>query len=117
MEKDFWGEFPNQYQRQKDFDCSLGFAMTVIGTKWRSIILWHVLKAEAIRYADLKKSIPNISHKVFSQELKHLEMDGLIQRIVHDLKPPKVEYHATDKGKSLESILSDLCDWGRKHMI
>lgn len=44
-------------------------------------------------------------------------MDGLIQRIVHDLKPPKVEYHATDKGKSLESILSDLCEWGRKHMI
>lgn len=116
MEKDYGVEFPNQYKRQKDFNCSLGFAMTIIGNKWRAILLWHILKAETVRYGELKKSIPHISHKVFSQNLKYLEMDGLIQRIVYDSNPPNVEYLATDRGKSLEGILSDLCNWGKKYM-
>ena len=116
MENDYSIEFPNQHKRQKDFNCSLGFAMTVIGNKWRAIILWHIIKTEPIRYGKLKKSIPHISHKVFSQELKKLEMDGLIQRIVYESNPPKVEYLATDRGKSLEGILSDLCNWGKKYM-
>lgn len=51
-------KFPNQKKRQKDFKCSLGFAMTVIGSKWRAIILWHILKTHPIRYGQLKKSIP-----------------------------------------------------------
>lgn len=109
-------EFPNQNKRQKDFKCSLGFAMTVIGSKWRAIILWHILKTHPIRYGELKKSIPNISHKVFSQELKNLEMDGLIQRIVYAAIPPKVEYTPTDRGKSLENVLTELCLWGKKYM-
>lgn len=110
-------QFPNQKERQKDFNCSLGFAMTVIGSKWRAIILWHILKAPKIRYGQLQKSIPNISHKVLSQELKNLELDGLIERIAYSTIPPKVEYLATDKGKSLENILSDLCLWGKKYIL
>jgi DNA-binding HxlR family transcriptional regulator len=90
--------------------------MTVIGSKWRAIILWHILKAGSIRYGELKKSIPKISHKVFSHELKNLEMDGLVERIVYDSNPPKVEYLATARGKSLESILTKLCEWGREYM-
>ncbi|AXU71988.1 TPA: hypothetical protein ACG3QJ_001414 [Clostridioides difficile] len=44
-------EFPNIEERQKDFNCSIGFTMTVIGSKWRAIILWHILKQEPIRYS------------------------------------------------------------------
>ncbi|MBE6069567.1 MAG: winged helix-turn-helix transcriptional regulator [Clostridium lundense] len=116
MEKNIIEEFPNQKKRQKDFKCSLGFAMTVIGSKWRAIILWHILKDHPIRYGQLKKSIPNISHKVLSQELKNLEMDSLIERIAYATIPPKVEYIPTDRGKSLENILADLCLWGKKYM-
>lgn len=116
MKDKFSDEFPHQNKRQKDFDCSIGFAMTVIGSKWRAIILWHILKNQTIRYGDLKRSIPNISHKVFSQELKHLEMDGLVDRIVYDSNPPKVEYLATTKGKTLEHVLTELCLWGKKYM-
>ena len=108
--------FPNQDERQKDFNCSIGFAMTVIGSKWRAIILWHILKSQPIRYGGLKKSIPNISHKILSQELKNLESDGLIERIAYATIPPKVEYVPTDRGKSLENILSELCIWGKKYM-
>lgn len=109
-------DFHNQVKRQKDFKCSLGFAMTVIGSKWRAIILWHILKSPSIRYGQLKKSIPNISHKILSQELKNLEMDNLIERIAYATIPPKVEYTPTERGKSLENILAELCIWGKKYM-
>ncbi len=116
MDKDILKEFPNQEKRQKDFNCSIGFAMTVIGSKWRAIILWHILNSHSIRYGQLKKSIPNISHKILSQELKNLEMDSLIERIAYATIPPKVEYITTSRGKSLENILTELCFWGKKHM-
>lgn len=116
MYKNVIGEFPNQKKRQKDFKCSIGFAMTVIGGKWRAIILWHILKAHPIRYGRLKKSIPNVSHKILSQELNNLEMDGLIKRIAYATIPPKVEYIPTDRGKSLENILTELCLWGKTYM-
>lgn len=110
-------QFPNQKKRQKDFKCSIGFAITVIGNKWRAIILWHITKSHPLRYSQLKKSIPNISHKVLSQELKNLENDGLIERIAYPTIPPKVEYILTERGQSLENILTELCLWGKKYMI
>ncbi len=116
MDKNLIEKFPNQKKRQKDFKCSIGFTMTVIGSKWRAIILWHILKTSPIRYGQLKKSIPNISHKVLSQELKNLEMDSLIERIAYATIPPKVEYMPTDRGKSLENVLTELCLWGKKYM-
>lgn len=116
MNNDRIEKFPNQKKRQKDFKCSLGFAMTVIGSKWRAIILWHILKTAPIRYSELKKSIPNISHKILSQELKNLELDSLIERVAYATIPPKVEYSPTDRGKSLKNILNELCLWGKKYM-
>jgi DNA-binding HxlR family transcriptional regulator len=117
MDKDVLEEFPNQKKRQKDFKCSIGFAMTVIGSKWRAIILWHIMNSEPLRYGQLKNLVPIISHKILSQELKNLEMDGLIERIAYATIPPKVEYILTDRGKSLENILVELCLWGKKYMI
>jgi DNA-binding HxlR family transcriptional regulator len=116
MDIDMLEKFPNQEKRQKDFNCSIGFSMTVIGSKWRAIILWHILKSQPIRYGQLKESIPNISHKILSQELKKLEMDGLIERTSYPTIPPKVEYIPTERGRSLENILTELCKWGKKYM-
>lgn len=116
MTKEFPKSFPNKEKRQKDFKCSLGFAMTVIGSKWRAIVLWHILCTPSIRYGALKKSIPEISHKVLSDELKKLEYDNLITRTEYPEIPPKVEYSPTERGLSLEHILSELCDWGRQYM-
>lgn len=116
MDKNTIKKFPNQRKRQEDFKCSIGFAMTVIGGKWRAIILWHILKDHPIRYGQLKKSIPNISHKILSQELKNLEMDNLVERIAYATIPPKVEYVPTERGKSLKNILTELCIWGKNYM-
>lgn len=109
-------EFPDQEKRQKPFECSIGFTMTVIGSKWRAIILWHIMKKQPVRYGQLKRSIPYISHKVFSQELKALEADGLIRRLAYAEVPPRVEYSLTERGRSLEKVLTELCLWGRNYM-
>lgn len=116
MSQQLTEEFLDKKKIQKDFKCSIGFAMTVIGSKWRAVILWHILKKGPIRYGQLKSSIPNISHKVLAQELKKLESDNLIDRIAYATIPPRVEYIVTEKGKTLEHILTALCDWGKKYM-
>ena len=109
-------EFPNIEERQKDFNCSIGFTMTVIGSKQRAIILWHILNQEPIRYSQLKKEVVHISHKILSQELKYLERDGLIKRISYSTIPPKVEYTLTSKGKSIVPILQQFANWGATNM-
>lgn len=116
MKKDLLEAFPDMEKRQKNFKCSLGFAMTVIGSKWKAIILWHIISSPSIRYGALKKSIPDISHKMLSQELKKLEEDHLIIRTEYPEIPPKVEYTPTERGLSLEHILSELCEWGKQYM-
>lgn len=72
MEQNF-EHFPDQKKRQKDFKCSIGFTMTAIGNKWRAIILWHISRSQPVRYGQLKGSIPVISHKILTQELKNLK--------------------------------------------
>lgn len=114
--KDETDGFYDLEKRQRDFQCSLGFAMTVIGSKWRAIVLWHILQKPYIRYGELKHNVPHISHKGLSHELKCLEMDQLIERIPYPVIPPRVEYLATAKGESLRHVMVDLCDWGRKFM-
>lgn len=116
MPKEKPEEFPDIKKRQQEFTCSIGFAMTVIGSKWRAVILWHILKQAPIRYGRLKTQIPPISHKVLAQELKHMEKDGLIERVCYPTVPPKVEYSPTERGKSLEPILSALCRWGKTYI-
>ncbi|MCR3757511.1 winged helix-turn-helix transcriptional regulator [Clostridium felsineum] len=117
MDTDLNNGFPNQEKRQKDFKCSIGFAMTVIGGKWRAIILWHILNKPFIRYGELKRDIPNISHKILSEELKNLEADTLIEKIIYAEIPPRVEYTFTARGKSLEHILNELCLWGQRYKM
>jgi len=108
--------FYNLEKRQKNFKCSLGFTMTVIGSKWRAIILWHILQNPYIRYGELKKEIPYISDKELAKELRALVLDHLIKRIQYPLIPPRVEYIATQKGESLRHVMQELCLWGKHFM-
>jgi DNA-binding HxlR family transcriptional regulator len=60
--------------------------------------------------------MPNITQKMLTQQLRELEKDEVINRIVYNQVPPKVEYELSEYGKSLESILSALCTWGENHI-
>ena len=85
--------------------------MNLIGTKWKPLILFHLLEG-ALRSGILQKKISGISNKMFTQTVRELEKDGLITRTVFPVVPPKVEYKLSDRGKSLDSILKKLDQWG-----
>lgn len=85
--------------------------MNLIGTKWKPLILFHLLEGD-LRSGILQKKIPDISNKMFTQTVRDLEKDGLISRKVFPVVPPKVEYSLTNRGKSLEDILRSLDKWG-----
>ncbi|MEP2237198.1 MAG: helix-turn-helix domain-containing protein [Maribacter sp.] len=93
--------------------CPLDHTMNLIGTKWKPIVLFHLLNG-ALRSGVLQKKVPGISNKMFTQTVRELEKDGLITREVFPVVPPKVEYALSKRGKSLENILLSLDLWGAK---
>lgn len=96
----------------KDY-CPLDYTMNLIGTKWKPLVLFHLLDGP-LRSGVLQKIISGISNKMFTQTVRELEKDDLITRKVYAVVPPKVEYELTPKGKSLEAILRSLDSWGKE---
>ena len=92
------------------FICSLDAAMYMIGGKWKLFILWN-LKDEKKRFNQLAKLIPRITQKMLTQQLRELERDKIVTRIVYPQIPPKVEYNLTEIGKKLIPIITNLCFW------
>ncbi len=95
----------------KESKCPLNYTMNLIGTKWKPLVLFHLLDG-GLRSGVLQKHILGISNKMFTQTVRELEKDGLITRKVYPVVPPKVEYKLTNRGKSLETILRSLDKWG-----
>nr|WP_235989361.1 helix-turn-helix domain-containing protein [Psychroserpens algicola] len=95
----------------KENNCPLHYTMNLIGTKWKPLLLFHLLEGE-LRSGALQKKIPEISNKMFTQTVRDLEKDGLITRTIFPVVPPKVEYGLTSRGQSLEGILRSLDKWG-----
>lgn len=95
------------------FYCPLHYTMNLIGTKWKPLVLFHLLEGPE-RSGKLQKKVPEISNKMFTQTVRELERDGLIDRQVFPVVPPRVEYKLTAKGRSLELILKSMDEWGKK---
>jgi DNA-binding HxlR family transcriptional regulator len=91
--------------------CPVTTALSVIGGKWKVIILWQ-LQGNVKRFGELQKSIAGISQKMLTQELRDLEECGLVHRKVYPVAPPRVEYRLTEYGNSIEPLMKQLCDWG-----
>ena len=95
----------------KNTYCPLNHAMNLIGTKWKPLVLFHLLEG-SLRSGVLQKKVPGISNKMFTQTVRELEQDGLVSRKVYPVVPPRVEYKLTQRGESLEEILKSLDAWG-----
>ncbi|HVI41002.1 MAG TPA: helix-turn-helix domain-containing protein [Anaerovoracaceae bacterium] len=93
-------------------DCPINYTLSVIGGKWKLIILTLIARDEVVRYGKLKDGLLSIAHKTLSQQLKELEEDGIIHREQYNQVPPKVGYTLTEKGKSLIPILDLMAQWG-----
>ena len=102
-------------ERDKIFNCPVDATLSVIGGKYKPIILHHLIE-RTLRFGELRRMIPQASHKVLTQQLRELESDGIIHRKVYPVVPPKTEYSLTTLGKTLIPIIAAMCDWGREHM-
>jgi DNA-binding HxlR family transcriptional regulator len=91
--------------------CPVTKTMSVIGGKWKPIILWTV-RTGTRRFGEIKKMIPGITQKMLTQQLRELERDGIINRKVYPVVPPMVEYSLTQYGLTLTPILDALAEWG-----
>ena len=96
----------------RDFPCCASLTMGVIGGKWKTVILFHLIE-KPLRYNELRKEMPTVTERTLSLQLKTLEEDGVVMRKVFTSKPPlKVEYSLTDLGKSLIPVVLAIADWG-----
>ncbi|WP_440870351.1 winged helix-turn-helix transcriptional regulator [Staphylococcus shinii] len=100
----------------KTYNIGVEATIDVIGGKWKPVILCHLQNNGLIRTSALKRAIPTITQKMLTQQLRELEKDGIINRIVYDQVPPKVEYELSEYGQTLGNILSSLCYWGEYHV-
>ncbi|MBL7833191.1 MAG: helix-turn-helix transcriptional regulator [Cyclobacteriaceae bacterium] len=87
------------------------FALHFIGGTWKMPILWR-LNQNTMRYSELKKSLPHITHKMLSSQLRDLEKHELITRKVYAAVPPKVEYSITAKGKKAVPLIVAIREYG-----
>lgn len=98
----------------KPYGCGIGPAFEVIGGKWKAVILWE-LHGQARRFGELKRLVSGITEKMLIQQLREMELDGLVDRKVFQEVPPHVEYSATKLGESLNAALGPLADWGDRY--
>jgi DNA-binding HxlR family transcriptional regulator len=101
--------------RYSRFDCSPGCsveaAIGLIDGKWKSVILFHLLSG-TLRFNEIRRQVENVTPRMLTNQLRELEEDGLIERKVYPVVPPKVEYSLSELGRSMEPILLALKGWG-----
>ena len=96
------------------FNNPIELSLSIIGGKWKMPIIW-ILKDGSQRYGELRKSLPKVTDKMLTQQLRELEADEIITRKVYPEVPPKVEYSLTLLGKSVIPIIDLLHEWGKEY--
>ena len=86
-------------------------ALKVLEGRWKLVILFHLFGGKLLRFSELERAIPSISQKMLIQQLRQMEKDGVVRRIVHHQVPPKVEYGLTGWGEALCPALDELLKW------
>lgn len=94
--------------------CPVETTLTLIGDKWKVLILRDLLPGTK-RFGELKKSIGSVSQKVLTAQLRDMEESGLIDRKVYAEVPPRVEYSLTELGQSLKPTLDSMENWGAEY--
>ncbi|MDP2574561.1 helix-turn-helix domain-containing protein [Vibrio penaeicida] len=107
--------------KEKDFycrpyGCSVQATLSVIGGRWKPVILFHLMEGSVLRFGELKLKINTITQRMLTSQLRELEADGIIARKVYPEVPPKVEYKLTEYGLSLKPILNGMREWGANHI-
>ena len=92
-------------------------ALKMLEGRWKLVILFHLFGGHTRRFSDLERAIPGISQKMLIQQLRQMEKDGIVRRVVHHQVPPKVEYSLTDWGQALCPALDALLTWAGRREV
>ena len=96
------------------YSCPVEAAMDVIGGKYKAQIVYELIGGTR-RYNEIQKAIPQATPRMMSKQLKELEEDGVINRVLYPVVPPKTEYSLTEFGETLVPIVRSLCSWGEHY--
>jgi len=96
--------------------CAVTCAMDVIGKKWHPVIIHRLLQHDALRFNELSEAVGGITNKMLSQSLEDLEEKELVNREIVSEKPVAVEYSLTERGQSLDPVITSLEEWGKTYL-
>jgi DNA-binding HxlR family transcriptional regulator len=105
-------------RKTKDFNpnnCAVTHCINIIGGKWKPVII-HLIRTQQNRYSLMQKGMADISKQTLTNQLRELETDGVIKRIIYAETPPRVEYEITAYGETLLPIIDAMKLWGRADM-
>jgi len=94
--------------------CPVEAALGLIGGKWKGILLYHLLGG-TLRFSAIRRRVPGVTQRMLTTQLRELEADGLIVRVVYPQVPPRVEYSLSAKGQTLHPVITALKAWGEEH--
>jgi DNA-binding HxlR family transcriptional regulator len=89
----------------------VGGAFHILEGRWKMVIIFHLFARGVLRFSELEKAIPAASQKMLIQQLRDLERDGVVSRMVYAQVPPKVEYRLTQWGQAMCPALDALLEW------
>lgn len=96
--------------------CPVEATLELIGGKWKGIVLFYLLDGR-LRFSELQRRVGCVTQRMLTKQLRELETNGLVKRIIYAEVPPRVEYELTKEGRSLEPILNALKKWGESHAV
>ncbi len=105
-------------RKNKDFNphnCGVTHFLNRIGGKWKVLVI-YAINNRVDRFSSLQKVIPDISKQMLVNQLRELEEDKIIERIIYAEIPPRVEYKLTSYGKSLMPVIDVIQQWGEKDL-
>ncbi len=94
------------------YNCTVEATMDIIGGKYKVIILWHLIKNGTLRFSEIQRLIPQATPKMLSSQLKELEANGIINKVLYPVVPPKTEYSLSELGETLIPVITSIREWG-----
>lgn len=105
----------SQHPSVFDANCGSQLVLDLIANRWTALVI-YALVGGTQRYSELHRKIGGVSQKMLTQTLRKLERDGLVERRVYPVVPPKVEYSLTPLGRTLTGPLQAICQWAEEHL-
>lgn len=95
--------------------CPIESTLQIISGKWKAVILYHLIKDKVGYFGELHRQIPACSRRMLALQLKELEIDGIVQKTIYPVMPPKTDYRLTEFGETLIPVIAAMANWGEHY--